>query len=477
MAGNPGERYAVIEQFQGPPIVRIMRALDRETGERVLVRELQIPPNIRPEEAEQLADSFRARGRRLADIAVPHMARFIRAETEKGVTRQVFAAPEGRPISSLLESGHRLSPAEALRVCSDVAVAVASLWAQELPVACINPVDVFLSGNHELTVVDSAVVDSDAAAFLLAAGTAPWDYRFAAPEILEGGPPTQSAAVYSIAALLHSLLTGRPPREGATALSLGKAVRTGSPPRIETGDPATDDALNGIMESALAYEPNRRFQQVEEFALSLADVAGIEQVKAGAAPVKEAPPEVHAPKRRGIPAWVAVILLAAAGALAFYALRPVTTRPKMPEGTVSLATKQPQTRQPTYPAPPRTPTSPPPTVQTPSAVVARPVPRRPRVPVTTSAPTRRPAQPPRVYGDQTPRQWATVHVRCDAPEAKVYLDGVYAGVAPVTMRHVAPGEHRLSIQAKGYKEWATDVTAIPGEPVTVIAKLTPQRAQ
>ncbi len=477
MVGDQSERYEVIEEFHGPPVVRIMRALDRETGERVLVRELQVPPNLRPEEAERVAESFRARGMRLVDIAAPHMARFIRAETEKGLTRQVFSAPEGRPVSSLLDSGHRLSVTEALRVCRDIAAAVASLWTQELPVACINPVDVFVSAEDEITVLDSAVVDSDAAAVLLAAGMAPWDYRFAAPEILEGGPPTESAAVYSIAALLYSLLTGKPPYEGTTPLSLAKAARTGPPPRIETGDPTTDEALSGIMKSALAYEPNRRFQKVEEFASRVADIAGIERAQAADVPVKEAPAEAHVPKRRGVPAWVAVILLAAAATLAFYALRPVLTRPKAPQATVSLATKQPQTRQPTHAVPRRTPASPPQTIQPPPTIAAPPVQHRPRMPVTTPSPRPRPTQPPRVYGDQMPRQWATVHVRCEVPDAKVYLDGVYAGVAPVTMRHVAPGEHRLSIQAKGYKEWATDVTAIPDEPVTVIAKLTPQRAQ
>jgi len=476
MVGDQSERYEVIEEFHGPPVVRIMRALDRETGERVLVRELQVPPNLRQEETERIADSFRARGMRLVDISAPHVARLIRIETEKGVTRQVFAAPEGRPVSSLLEGGRRFSVTDALRICADVAAAVAYLWAQGLPVACVNPVDVFLSEEGELTVLDSAIVDPDAAAVLLAAGMAPWDYHFAAPELLEGGPPTESAAVYSIAALLYSLLTGKPPYEGTTPLSLAEAARTGPPPRIETGDPTTDEALSGIMESALSPEPKRRFEHVEEFARRIADIAGVQQAQIEVAPVAQEPAEIHAPKRRGVPVWTVVMLLVVAAALGFYALRPVLTRPKTPQVPVTLATKQPQSRQPVRAVPTRPSASPPRTVQPPPVGAAASVPHRPRMPVTTSPPTRRAAQPPRVYGDQTPRQWATVHVRCDAPEAKVYLDGVYAGVAPVTMRHVAPGEHRLSIQAKGYKEWATDVTAIPDEPVTVIAKLTPQGA-
>ena len=473
MSTDVREQYEVIEEFQGSPVVRLFRAVDRETGERVLVRELVVPPNVTAEAAEEIAESFRTRAAQLAGLTGPHLSRVIRTETDQGVSREVFASPEGRPLSSLIAGGERLSPVRAARVCRDVAAAAALLCSQGIPVGAVSPADVFISQNDEVTFVDSGILSPEAAAAVWEAGVVPFDYRFAAPEMLQGAEPTEAGAAYSVGALLSRLIAGRQPVEGATPVALAEGIRAASTPSVNTGDEELDEALNAILGSALSADPASR-QPLSGLVEQLSQVAGTQEPQLAVLPAAEPVAAPEPRQRRGFPAWAAVGLVVVAVAMAVVVFGPWGKPLPAEEPAVTLTTRQPQPVRsgvaPRQVNPPR-PTQPPPT----AAGTRTPTPTQaPQLRVAQPAPAPRPAREPQVYGDPTPRQWATVHVRCAAPDARVYLDGVYAGVAPTSMQHVSPGEHTLSVQAKGYREWSADITAIPDQPVTVIANLTLQ---
>jgi hypothetical protein len=464
-------RYEVIEELHGTPLGRVYRALERETGERVLVRELVVPPNLKPDAAEEVAESFRSRARRLAALGGPHLARVLRVETEPKLSRQVFAGPEGRPAEPLV--GAADAAERAARICRDVAEAVAFLWAHELPVGAICPADVFVARDGSVTVVDSGIVGPEAAMQVWAAGVVPWAMGFMAPEVLRTGEPTEPAAVYSIGALLHYLLTGRMAFEGATPAALVEASQAMGRPKVTESVPGLSEGLAAVLASALATDPSQRPQRVADLADRLSAIVG----PCEAAPAPEpASPAVAPPGRRrrrsSALAWTAAAVGVVCVAIAVLVAWPRPKPEPSPKPPVALGV-QPQPRQRPAPAPtsPTLRVTPAPTATRPAA----PVQRMPTPSVTPRAPAARPPEPPRVYGSRVPaNRWATVEVRCTVPDAKVYLDGVYAGMAPTTLRHVGPGEHTVTVEAKGHQKWSTQVTADPSQPALVIANPEPQ---
>jgi hypothetical protein len=63
-----------------------------------------------------------------------------------------------------------------------------------------------------------------------------------------------------------------------------------------------------------------------------------------------------------------------------------------------------------------------------------------------------------------------VRVVSTVPEAEVYLDGAMVGTAPVD-REVPPGEHYLTVQAKGYARFEQKLALEGGQVVQVTAEL------
>ena len=89
---------------------------------------------------------------------------------------------------------------------------------------------------------------------------------YASPEQVLGGRVTTSTDIYSLAAVLYQLLTGKAPRHSATcspSASTREITRPGS------WEPALKGDLELILLKALRQEPQERYETVEQFAEDL----------------------------------------------------------------------------------------------------------------------------------------------------------------------------------------------------------------
>ncbi len=66
-------------------------------------------------------------------------------------------------------------------------------------------------------------------------------------------------------------------------------------------------------------------------------------------------------------------------------------------------------------------------------------------------------------------------VTADAKGARVILDGRAVGRAPWRIRDLAPGRHRVRVEAAGRAPYEVDVHVIPGQTTTITARLPPER--
>jgi hypothetical protein len=90
-------------------------------------------------------------------------------------------------------------------------------------------------------------------------------------------------------------------------------------------------------------------------------------------------------------------------------------------------------------------------------------PSRTEAPPTTVAPAAAP--PAATLAPAAPRaevKTGRLRVVADVPGAAVFLDRKYVGVAPVEMRDVTPGSHRLNVSADGQEMYAETLEVEPG---------------
>jgi PEGA domain-containing protein len=73
-----------------------------------------------------------------------------------------------------------------------------------------------------------------------------------------------------------------------------------------------------------------------------------------------------------------------------------------------------------------------------------------------------------------PVETGRLRIVADVPGAAVFFDHNYVGRAPVEVRNVVPGPHRLNVSAGGREMYAATLETGPG-PRTVIVRLPPVR--
>jgi len=77
------------------------------------------------------------------------------------------------------------------------------------------------------------------------------------------------------------------------------------------------------------------------------------------------------------------------------------------------------------------------------------------------AATLKPSEPPPTTPPAAPTT-GTLVIRSDVPDTSVFIDRKYLGTAPVTVRDLRPGTHRLNMSPTGYDSIAEDIEVAAG---------------
>ena len=94
-----------------------------------------------------------------------------------------------------------------------------------------------------------------------------------APEQIEGLEADARTDIFAFGALLFEMLTGRKAFEGKTRASLLGAILKDEPPRVSSVQPLAPPALDRIVATCLAKDPDDRYQSARDLLRDLKWVA------------------------------------------------------------------------------------------------------------------------------------------------------------------------------------------------------------
>ncbi|HEV8254005.1 MAG TPA: protein kinase [Vicinamibacteria bacterium] len=150
--------------------------------------------------------------------------------------------------------------------------------------------------------------------------------QYMAPEQLEGKEADARTDVFALGEVLYEMATGRRAFAGQSRASLIAAILSAEPPPISSIQPLSPPALDRIVRTCLAKDPDERWQSAHDVA------AELKWVSEGGSQVGL--PAVSAPSaRRRRVAWIAGSFAAgalAAGAVGWMMARPAPAPPRFP---------------------------------------------------------------------------------------------------------------------------------------------------
>jgi serine/threonine protein kinase len=207
---------------------------------------------------------------------------------------------DGESLAARLERGP-LKLDEALKVAAQIADALAAAHKQGIVHRDLKP------GNIALTKAGAKVLDFGVAKLrdeslvdnvtrttpLTSQGAMLGTVQYMAPEQLEGQPVDHRADLFAFGAVLYEMLTGKRAFEGASQASVIASILKEDPRPVSQLIPTTPAALDRVVTSCLAKNPDERWQSAGDLARELRWIGG------GTGAVQAAPAAVAAAPRKG----------------------------------------------------------------------------------------------------------------------------------------------------------------------------------
>jgi beta-lactam-binding protein with PASTA domain/predicted Ser/Thr protein kinase len=323
------ERYTVVSRIGSGGMADVYCAQDAQLGRRVALKVL----HRRFAEDQEFVERFRREASAAAGLQHPNVVQvFDRGEIE-GTYYIAMEFLEGRSLKQLVREEGPLEPARAIDITIQILRAARFAHKRGVIHRDIKPHNVIVDPEGRVKVTDFGIARAGASD-MTETGAIMGTAAYLSPEQAQGHAVSASSDLYSVGILLYELLTGHPPfdAESAVSIALKQVSETPVPPR--SLNPAVSPELEEVVLRALQKDPARRFADADEFVAALEavremparpDVAQRTGDLTGVYPAL-LPYEEEERRRRGWRFWTMLLLillaLAAIGVGLYLLLRP-----------------------------------------------------------------------------------------------------------------------------------------------------------
>ncbi|MDH4043769.1 MAG: protein kinase [Gemmatimonadota bacterium] len=250
-----GTRYEILSVLGRGGMGTVYRARDLELGEEVAIK------TVRPElvSDETFRERFKDEIRLARRISHRNVVRTHDFGETGGVWYLTMEYVEGITLRELLDTRGRLAASVALAVGTQLAECLAVAHEVGVIHRDIKPQNLLLDADGVLKVLDFGVARlAERSAGLTEAGLILGTPAYMSPEQITSEPVDERADLYAAGAVLYECLTGRPPLEAASMVSLIARVLADEPPAPSTIVPDVPPALDDVVLQLLAKRPQDR---------------------------------------------------------------------------------------------------------------------------------------------------------------------------------------------------------------------------
>lgn len=298
---TPGVRlgpYEIVAALGAGGMGEVYRArdtrLDRTVAIKVLPAEFSGDPQLRAR--------FDREARAISSLSHPHICALYDVGTEAGTQFLVLEFLEGRTLADRLLAGP-ISADEALRIAIQIGDALDKAHRAGIVHRDLKPANVMLTKagakllDFGLAKAAAPVVAASGLSLMpttphgvTAQGTILGTFQYMAPEQIEGFDADARTDIFAFGALLFEMLTGRKAFDGKTRASLLGAILKDEPPRVSAVQPIAPQALDRIVATCLAKDPDDRWQSARDLVRELKWVADGAATREGVGVTRAAPP-------------------------------------------------------------------------------------------------------------------------------------------------------------------------------------------
>jgi serine/threonine protein kinase len=177
-------------------------------------------------------------------------------------------------LKRLNDQGRKLSPSKAAEYMAGICDAVDYAHQRGMIHRDIKPANLMLNTLGQAILMDFGIAKIVGSQRHTATGAVVGTAMYMSPEQIKGEQPDRRTDIYSLGVTLFEMVSGRPPFEADSAMTLMMMHMHDPVPNVKNLNPDVPDGLVSVINKALAKEPNDRYQTAAQMAAALRNVLG-----------------------------------------------------------------------------------------------------------------------------------------------------------------------------------------------------------
>ena len=283
-AGTRLGPYEIVAALGAGGMGEVYRARDTRLDRGVAVKILPSHLSCSPE----LKSRFEREAKTLSSVSHPHICHLYDVGSQDGVDFLVMELLEGETLANRLMKGP-LPLQDLLKIGIEIADALARAHRLGVIHRDLKPSNIMLTksgaklmdfGLAKPSPLDAVIPPSSSGAAtatlrspatpISTVGMVVGTIHYMAPEQIEGKEADVRSDVFALGAVLYEMATGHRAFDGKSHLSVASAILQKDPLPVTTVQPASPSALDFVIRTCLAKEPDDRFQTAHDVKLQLA---------------------------------------------------------------------------------------------------------------------------------------------------------------------------------------------------------------
>ena len=220
-------------------------------------------------------EQFKREARSAARLIHPSIVTIYDVCDEGDISYILMEYVEGVSLKAFEEQNGRMDPTLAVALTAQLASALDHAHKHNIIHCDIKPQNIVLTEAMVPKIVDfgiSRIVSNETMAFT---ASVVGSVHYFSPEQAQGLAVTAQSDIYSLGIVFYEMLTGKVPFDGNNAVSVARKQVEEQPPPLTTYWPEAPDALQRIIDKALAKNCKDRYATAEDMKNDLMEVKNV----------------------------------------------------------------------------------------------------------------------------------------------------------------------------------------------------------